>query len=146
MKIAIASDHGGFELKQEVIKYFQEKAIDYKDLGTFSKESVDYPDIAIACAEAVARGEYDRGIIICGTGIGVTIAANKVKGIRAALCSDTFSAKMARMHNDANILTLGGRVIGPCLAVEIVEAWLEAEFEGGRHKRRIDKIAEYESR
>lgn len=146
MKIAIASDHGGFELKKEIIRYFQDKVIDYKDFGTFSAESVDYPDVAIPCAEAVARGDYDRGIIICGTGIGVCIAANKVKGIRAALCHDTFSAKMSRMHNNANILTMGARVIGPGVALDIVETWLKAEFEEGRHKRRLEKIAEYENK
>lgn len=146
MNIAIASDHGGYELKKEVLKYLEEKNIKYKDFGTFSTESVDYPDMAIPCAEAVARGEYDRGIIICGTGIGVNIAANKVKGIRAALCHDTFSARMSRMHNNANIITMGGRVIGPSLAISVVEEWLNAEFEGGRHERRIEKIAQYENK
>lgn len=145
MKIAIASDHGGFELKKEIIKFLEQKNIQYKDFGTFSSDSVDYPDVAIPCAEAVARGEFTRGIIICGTGIGVCIAANKVKGIRAALCHDTFSARMSRMHNDANILTMGGRVIGPGLATAIVEEWLKGEFEGGRHKNRIDKISNYEN-
>lgn len=143
--IAIACDHGGFELKTAVIGYLSEIGIPYKDLGTFDAQSVDYPDIAIPCAQAVARGDYSRGIIICGTGIGVSVAANKVRGIRAALCHDTFSAKMSRMHNDANILTMGGRVIGPSLAIEIVKAWLEGEFQGGRHKTRIDKIADYEN-
>jgi ribose 5-phosphate isomerase B len=146
MKIAIASDHGGFELKTKVIQFLKENNIEFKDLGTFSTESVDYPDIAISCAEAVAQGDFEKGIIICGTGIGVCIAANKVKGIRAALCHDIFSAKMSRMHNDANILTMGGRVIGSGLATAIVEAWLKAEFEGGRHKRRVDKITEYENK
>lgn len=146
MKVAIASDHGGYELKKEIIGFLEQKNVDYKDFGTFSPDSVDYPDVAIPCAEAVARGEFDRGIIICGTGIGVCIAANKVKGIRAALCHDTFSARMSRMHNDANILTMGGRVIGPGLATCIVEEWLKTEFEGGRHKRRVDKITAYENR
>jgi len=145
LSIAIASDHGGYELKREVIKYFDKNNISYTDLGTYSAESVDYPDIAIACAEAVARGEYEKGIIICGTGIGVCIAANKVKGIRAALCHDTFSARMSRQHNDANILTMGGRVIGPGLAIEIVKTWLASEFEGERHARRVNKISEYEN-
>lgn len=145
MKIAIASDHGGFELKKEIIRFLEQKNIPYKDFGTFSTDSVDYPDVAIPCAEAVARGEFTRGIIICGTGIGVCIAANKVKGIRAALCHDTFSARMSRMHNDANVLTMGGRVIGPGLATAIVEEWLKGDFEGGRHKRRIDKISHYEN-
>ncbi|MCR4429779.1 MAG: ribose 5-phosphate isomerase B [Tepidanaerobacteraceae bacterium] len=146
MKIAIASDHGGFELKKEIIKLLESKKIDYTDFGTFSAESVDYPDVAIPCAEAVARGQFDKGIIICGTGIGVCICANKVKGIRAALCHDTFSARMSRMHNDANVLTMGGRVIGPGLAADIVEEWLDAGFEGGRHQRRIEKIGEYENK
>lgn len=146
MKIAISSDHGGFELKQNIIDHFKDKQIDYQDLGTFSTDSVDYPDIAIPCAEAVARGEFDRGIIICGTGIGVCISANKVKGVRAALCHDVFSAKMSRMHNDANVLTMGGRVIGKGLALDIVDTWLKGKFSGGRHQRRVDKIKEYENR
>lgn len=127
--IAIACDHGGFELKTAIIRHFKDKGIPHEDLGTFDTKSVDYPDIAIPCAEAVARGDYSKGIIICGTGIGVCIAANKVKGIRAALCHDTFSARMTRLHNDSNILTLGGRVIGPGLAVDVVEEWLKGEFE-----------------
>ncbi|HHY41435.1 MAG TPA: ribose 5-phosphate isomerase B [Thermoanaerobacterales bacterium] len=145
MTIAIASDHGGYELKQQIIKFLEENKVSYADLGTYSTESVDYPDIAIPCAEAVARGEYEKGIIICGTGIGVCIAANKVKGIRAALCHDTFSARMSRMHNNANILTMGGRVIGPGLATAIVKEWLAADFEGARHERRLNKISEYEN-
>lgn len=144
MKIAVASDHGGFALKKEIVKFLQEKGLEYEDLGTYTEESVDYPEIAFKLAEAVAKGEYDRGILICGTGIGVTIAANKVKGIRAALCHDVYSARMSRAHNNANVLTLGGRVIGPELARIIVEEWLMAEFEGGRHQRRLDKIASYE--
>ncbi|MFO7152783.1 MAG: ribose 5-phosphate isomerase B [Bacillota bacterium] len=144
MKIAVASDHGGFALKKEIVKFLQEKGLEYEDLGTYTEESVDYPEIAFKLAEAVAKGEYDRGILICGTGIGVTIAANKVKGIRAALCHDVYSARMSRAHNNANVLTLGGRVIGPELARTIVEEWLMAEFEGGRHQRRLDKIASYE--
>lgn len=146
MKIAIASDHGGFELKKEIIRLLESKKIEYKDFGTFSTDSVDYPDVAIPCAEAVAGGEFTRGIIICGTGIGVCISANKVKGIRAALCHDTFSARMSRMHNDANVLTMGGRVIGPGLAAAIVEEWLKGAFEGGRHQRRVNKITEYENK
>lgn len=146
MNVAIASDHGGFTLKSDIIKYFEEKGIEYKDFGSFSTDSVDYPDIAIPCAEAVSSGEFEKGIIICGTGIGVSIAANKVKGIRAALCHDVFSAKMSRMHNDANILTMGARVIGPGLAVTIVDEWLNSEFSAGRHKRRVDKIMKYEEK
>lgn len=145
MTIAIASDHGGYDLKQEVMKYLDKSKISFKDLGTFSTESVDYPDIAIPCAEAVARGEYEKAIIICGTGIGVCISANKVKGIRAALCHDTFSARMSRLHNDANVLTMGGRVIGPGLATAIVKEWLGSDFEGNRHERRVKKITEYEN-
>ena len=145
MTVAITSDHGGYELKKEIIRFLDKKEISYKDLGIFSAESVDYPDIAIPCAEAVARGEYEKGIIICGTGIGVCIAANKVKGIRAALCHDTFSARMSRMHNDANVLTMGGRVIGQGLAIAIVEKWLGSDFEGDRHERRVKKISEYEN-
>ncbi|MGI6092393.1 MAG: ribose 5-phosphate isomerase B [Veillonellaceae bacterium] len=144
MKIAIGSDHGGFRLKEEIKAMLTEKKIDFQDFGTHSTESVDYPDISRNIAEAVAFGDYDRGIIICGTGIGVSIAANKIKGIRAALCNDVFSAQMSREHNDANILTLGERVIGPGLACMIVETWLGAEFAGGRHGRRVEKIAELE--
>ncbi len=145
LTIAIASDHGGYELKKEIMKYLDKSKIDYKDMGVFSTESVDYPDIAIPCAEAVARGEFEKGIIICGTGIGVCIAANKVKGIRAALCHDTFSARMSRQHNNANVLTMGGRVIGPGLAIDIVKEWLAGDFEGNRHERRVEKITEYEN-
>ena len=146
MSLVIASDHGGYQLKQEITQYFDENNITYVDLGVFSTESVDYPDIAISCAEAVARGEYEKGIIVCGTGIGVCIAANKVKGIRAALCHDVFSAGMSRRHNNSNILTMGGRVIGPSLAVSIVKEWLSSEFEGDRHIRRVKKITEYENK
>jgi len=146
LHVAVGSDHGGFRLKQEIVKVLEEEGVGFRDFGTFSLESCDYPDIALAVAEAVARGEYSRGIIICGTGIGVAIAANKVPGIRAALCHDTFSARMAREHNDANILTLGERVVGPGLAAEIVRVWLKAEFAGGRHERRVKKITAIERR
>ena len=144
MKIAIGSDHGGFKLKEEIKAMLTEKEFDFQDFGTHSTESVDYPDISRNIAEAVASGDYDRGIIICGTGIGVSIAANKIKGIRAALCHDVFSAQMSREHNDANILTMGERVVGPGLARMIVETWLGTEFAGGRHGRRVCKIAELE--
>lgn len=140
MKIAIGSDHGGFRLKEEIKSLLAEIKVDSYDFGTYSVESVDYPDISRQVAEAVAKGEYDRGIIVCGTGIGVSIAANKIKGIRAALCNDVFSAQMSREHNDANILTLGERVIGSGLARMIVEVWLKTEFAGGRHGVRVDKI------
>ena len=144
MLIAIGSDHGGYKLKEEIKRFFEERQIAFRDYGTFSTESVDYPDIAGALARDVTNGECARGIIVCGTGIGVCIAANKVKGIRAALCHDTFSAQMSREHNDANILTMGERVIGPGLALAIVEKWLSTEFAGGRHGRRVEKITELE--
>lgn len=146
MKIAIGSDHGGFYLKEKIIQYLEENQIQYKDFGTMDAESVDYPDFALPVAEAVAQGQFDRGILVCGTGIGIGIAANKVPGIRAALCHDVFSAKASREHNDANILTLGERVVGPGLALEIVKAWLETDFAGGRHQRRVDKIKDIEKK
>ena len=141
MKIAIGSDHGGFCLKEEVKALLTEMGVQYHDFGTYSAESVDYPDISRQVAQSVAAGEYERGIIVCGTGIGVSIAANK---IRAALCGDVFSAKMAREHNDANILTLGERVTGSGLARMIVEVWLKTDFAGGRHSRRVEKLMELE--
>lgn len=146
MKIAIGSDHGGYHLKEKIIRFLEENHIQYTDFGTKDTQSVDYPDFALAVAEAVAAGHYDRGILVCGTGIGIGIAANKVPGIRAALCHDTFSARASREHNDANILTLGERVIGPGLALEIVKVWLETEFAGGRHQRRVEKIREIEKK
>lgn len=144
MKIAIASDHGGFELKQTVVAYLSDKGYDYTDFGTHNEESVDYPSYGRKVGEEVTSGRYDRGIVICGTGIGIGIAANKVPGIRCALCHDIFSARATRNHNDSNMLSMGGRVIGPGLALEIVETWLGAEFEGGRHQRRVDAIGEIE--
>ncbi len=144
MKIVIGSDHGGFRLKNEIISYLKDKKIEYKDLGTYSDESVDYPDFGQAVGLAVASGEFDRGIVICGTGIGISIAANKVSGIRAALCGDCFSAKASREHNDANVLALGERVIGTELAKMIVDIWLKTEFAGGRHEMRVNKIKEIE--
>lgn len=146
MKVAVGSDHGGYKLKQEIIEYLKEKELQYKDYGTCDSSSVDYPEYGLKVAEAVKNGECDRGIIVCGTGIGISIAANKVPGIRAALCTDTFMAKMSREHNDANILSLGERVIGVGLALEIVDIWLNTEFTGGRHKTRIDKISEIEKK
>lgn len=140
MKVAIGSDHGGFRLKEEIKTLLNELKVEFHDFGTYTSESVDYPDISRQVAESVANGEYERGIIVCGTGIGVSIAANKIKGIRAALCNDVFSAQMSREHNDANILTLGERVIGFGLARMIVEVWLRAKFAGGRHACRVDKI------
>lgn len=140
MKIAIGSDHGGFELKEIVKKELESQNIEFMDFGTNNNESVDYPDYGKKVAEKVAEGEFDRGIVICGTGIGISIAANKVKGIRCALCGDTYSAKMAMEHNNSNVLALGARVIGIDLAKEIVDTWLKASFQGGRHERRVNKI------
>jgi ribose 5-phosphate isomerase B len=145
--IAIGSDHGGYGLKVEIMRHLDEKGIKYKDLGTCdSNTSVDYPDYGLAVAEAVKNGECDKGIIICGTGIGISIAANKVPGIRAAVCTDSYMARMSREHNDANILALGERVLGKGSAVEILDAWLLAEFLGGRHQTRVDKIAAIEKK
>jgi ribose 5-phosphate isomerase B len=146
MKIAIGSDHGGFVLKSEILKYVQEAGYEIKDFGCYSADSVDYPDVAHEVAEAVVKGDYDRGILICGTGIGISIAANKVPGIRAALCGDCFSAKASREHNDANILAMGERVIGAGLAKMITEIWLNTEFTGGRHTQRVGKIGDIECR
>jgi ribose 5-phosphate isomerase B len=144
LKIAVASDHAGFPLKEEVVRFLAERGFTYHDFGVYSPESVDYTDQAEIVARKVAAGEYGRGILVCGTGIGVSIAANKIKGIRAALCHDVFSARMARNHNDSNILALGARVVGAGLALAIVEAYLGAEFEGGRHQRRVEKISKLE--
>ena len=144
MKIAISSDHGGNNLRKEIMALLDELHISYEDFGPTTNDSVDYPDYAKPVAEKVAAGEFDRGILICGTGIGVSIAANKVKGIRCALVHDVFSAKATRCHNDSNVLAMGERVIGPGLAREIVMTWLNTDFEGGRHMRRIEKISELE--
>lgn len=141
MMIALGSDHGGYGLKQEIIKYLQEKGIEYKDYGCYTEESCDYPIYGRAVAEAVAGGECQQGIIICGTGIGISIAANKVPGIRAALCHDCFSAQMTREHNDANILAMGARVIGMGHALKVVDTFLNTSFSGDeRHVRRIGMI------
>lgn len=144
MKIVIASDHGGYILKEHIKKYLEDNKYDIEDFGTHSLESVDYPDFAQKVAEAVAQGQYDRGILICGTGLGISIAANKVRGIRAAVVTESFSAKMSRLHNNANVLALGGRVVGPDLATEIVDVWINTSFEGGRHERRVNKIMDIE--
>ena len=147
MKVAIGCDHGGINLKPVLIDYLEKKGIEYKDFGTFSKDSCDYVDYAVPVAEAVANGEFDKGILICGTGIGMSIAANKVKGIRCGHCHDVFSAKMTRLHNDANVLAMGERVIGPGLMVEIVDAFLSTDFSGDtRHARRIAKINQVENK
>lgn len=141
--IAIGSDHGGFALKRKIMKHLDERGLAYEDYGTYSEESCDYPVYGKAVAHAVASGECDRGIIICGTGIGISISANKVPGIRAALCGDTYSAEMTRLHNDANILALGARVTGTGLALKIVDTFLDTPFsEGERHMRRINMIEE----
>lgn len=144
MKLALGCDHGGFLLKEHIRQLLEELGLEYHDFGAFNTESVDYPDVAKVVAKAVADGEFEKGILCCGTGIGVSIAANKVPGVRAALCHDTFSARATREHNDSNILTMGERVIGPGLAGDIVRTWLGAEFAGGRHQRRVDKISEIE--
>lgn len=144
MRIAIGSDHGGFNLKAEIKNLLTELQIDFHDVGTHSGEAVDYPEIAELVGKAVISEECTQGIIICGTGIGISIAANKMKGIRAALCHDVFSAQMSREHNNANILAMGERVIGPGLARMIVSTWLTTEFAGGRHGRRVDKISKME--
>ncbi|MEG1108655.1 MAG: ribose 5-phosphate isomerase B [Oscillospiraceae bacterium] len=144
--IALGSDHGGFALKQEIMAYLDEKGLAYKDFGTYTEESCDYPLYGEAVGRAVAGGEFDRGIIICGTGIGISIAANKVHGVRAANCGDCFSAEFTRRHNDANVLALGARVLGAGLALKIVDTFLNTEFEGGRHARRVAQITEIENK
>jgi len=139
--IGLGSDKAGYKLKQEIIKYLEEKGLEYKDYGSYNEESVDYPVYGKAVANAIVNGECEKGILICGTGIGISIAANKVKGIRAALCSDCFSAEATRQHNDANIVAMGARVVGPGLAVKIVDTFLNTPFSGvERHQRRIDML------
>ena len=146
MKVSIASDHAGYELRQKVIKHLQEKGFEVLDGGAPNgTDSYSYVDAGVKVAEDVISGRADRGIAICGTGIGISMAANKVKGIRAACCSDYFSAKFTRLHNDANALCMGGRVVGAGLALEMVDVFLDTEFEGGRHQRRIDQIVEIEN-
>ena len=145
MKIAMGSDHGGFDLKEQIKAWLQENGHEVVDFGCHSKESCDYPDFGAAAARAVASGQCERGIVICTTGIGISITANKVKGIRCALCSDPLSAEMTRRHNDANMLAMGAGVVGPLLAQRIVEAFLSFAFEGGRHQRRVNKIMAVEN-
>lgn len=142
MKIAIGSDHAGFYLKEDLIKYLEEKNIEVKDMGPFDDNRVDYPDYGHAVGHEVIDNKMDFGIVICGSGIGISISANKVKGIRAALCSEPYSARLARRHNDANVLAMGARLIGHDMAIEIVEAFLDEKFEGGRHIDRVNKIEE----
>jgi len=146
MKIALGSDHAGFILKKQLVEHLKATGSTYKDFGVFNEESADYPDQADLVALAVQSGEYNFGILICGTGIGMSIAANKHRGIRAALCSESYSARCAREHNDANILTMGSRVIGPGLAVQIVENFLNTPFTGGRHSNRLLKIERLETK
>ena len=144
--LAIGSDHGGFELKKAVMKHLAERGVEYRDYGTFSDESCDYPDFGEAVGRAVASSECERGIVICGTGIGISIAANKVRGVRCALCGDCYSAQMCREHNDANVLALGARVLGEGLALKIVDTYLDSSFQGGRHARRVAKIMALEDK
>jgi ribose 5-phosphate isomerase B len=146
MKVILASDHGGINIRKEIASLLEELNIPYEDISQGCEGSVDYPDYGIPAAERVASGEFDKGILICGTGIGMSISANKVKGIRAALVHDVFSAKATTEHNDSNVLTMGERVVGPGLAREIVKAWLQAEYQGGRHADRIGKITSYENK
>ena len=144
--IALAADHGGFAQKEQVNQWLEEQKIPYHDFGTLDGASCDYPDMAAAACDAVVSGACEKALLFCGTGIGISMAANKIKGIRAACCSDYFSAKYTRMHNDANALCLGGRVVGAGLAIELVDVFLHTAFEGGRHQRRIDKVAALENR
>ena len=144
--IALACDHGALDLKHAIMKHLEQRGLAYKDFGTYSEESCDYPVYGEAVARAVAGGECERGILICGTGIGISISANKVKGIRACCCSDSFSCEYTRRHNDANALCMGGRVVGAGLACQLVDLFLNTEFEGGRHQRRIDKLTALENR
>ncbi len=142
--IAIGSDHGGYALKQEIMEHLLSRGVKFKDYGTFSAESCDYPQFGAAVGRAVADGECQMGIIICGTGIGISISANKIRGVRAALCTDCFMAEMARRHNDANVLALGARVVGSGLALKIVDTFLDSSFDGGRHERRVRQMMNLE--
>ena len=142
--IIIGADQGGFLLKQELTAHLKQRGIEFEDIGIHTPESRDYPDIAEPLCRAVAEGKYEKGILVCGTGIGMSMAANKVHGIRAAVCGDCFSARFTRLHNDANVLCLGGRVVGPGLAADILDLFLDTPFEGGRHQRRVDRMMEIE--
>lgn len=144
MKIAVGCDHGGLEHKNAIAEHLKERGFEIKDFGIYENKSVDYPDIAYPLAKSVAGGECDLGILVCGTGIGMSLAANKVKGIRAACCSEHFSAKYTRLHNNSNVLCLGGRVIGVGTALELADLFVDTEFEGGRHQARVDKITAIE--
>ncbi len=145
MKVAIGCDHGGLEHKNAIAEHLKERGFEVKDFGIYEQVSVDYPDIAVKVCESIVSGENELGILVCGTGIGMSIAANKVKGIRAAACSEHYSAKYTRLHNNSNVLCLGGRVIGVGTALELADIFVDTEFEGGRHQRRIDKIADIEN-
>ena len=145
MKIAIASDHTGVELKSEIIKYLKELGYEVSDFGTNSAESIDYPIYGKKVSEEISKGNYDGGVLICGTGIGISLAANKVKGIRAAVCSEPYSAKLSKQHNNSNIIAFGARVVGVDLAKMIVKEWIEAKFEGGRHLKRVELISKIEN-
>ncbi|WP_199754392.1 ribose 5-phosphate isomerase B [Brachyspira aalborgi] len=145
MKIAIASDHTGVELKSEIIKYLKELGHEVSDFGTNSAESIDYPIYGKKVSEEISKGNYDGGVLICGTGIGISLAANKVKGIRAAVCSEPYSAKLSKQHNNSNIIAFGARVVGVDLAKMIVKEWIEAKFEGGRHLKRVELISKIEN-
>lgn len=144
--IVLGCDHGGYELKNVIIEHLKEKGVEYTDIGCYTPESVDYPEIAVTLCEKINSGEARLGILVCGTGIGMSMVANKIPGIRAACCSDTFSARLTRLHNDANVLCLGGRVVGAGLALDLVDNFITAEFEGGRHQRRVDMIAAVENK
>jgi len=145
-KIVIASDHGGFDLKENIIAFLLKKGLEIDNLGAHSTDSVDYPDYGIKLAQAITDKKFVRGILICGTGVGMSIVVNRFPGIRGTLCSDVYTAKMCREHNDSNVLIMGGRVIEVSLAIEILETWLNTEFEGGRHQRRLDKIKNIDAR
>ena len=144
--VALGADHGGFELKEAVKRHLEERGIEYRDFGSHTGEAVDYPDIALTACDAVVKGECGLALLFCGTGVGISIAANKVNGIRACCCSDVFSAKYTRLHNDANALCMGGRVVGAGLAIELVDIFLDTPYEGGRHQRRVDKLTALEER
>jgi len=145
-KLAIASDHAGFDLKESIVAYLHHEGVAVEDFGPVNSDSVDYPDYGIQVAQAIIDKEVERGIVICGTGVGMSIVVNRFPGIRGTLCADLFTAKMCREHNDSNILIMGGRVIGKGLAQAIVKTWLETPFEGGRHQKRLDKIEEIDSK
>ncbi len=144
-KIVIGCDHGGLELKNEIIVHLNKRGIEVTDVGTYTSDSCNYPDYARALCKKIQSGEFERGILVCGTGIGMSMAANKHRGIRAACCSDTFSARMTRMHNNANVLCLGGRVVGAGLACDMVDLFVDTEFEGGRHQSRVDMVTAIEN-